>query len=161
MISRTLPVFEATLRIHSFHRIFYSNYLSIEELSHCWVGFSLAKEKEGANEGKETAEKPKPKAERATSKKVLEEINQLDGKVDSLGNRVESLAASMKAEQKAVATPLQSPWLGLFVVGIAAAGVGTILMAISQPLVGLGIVGIGAIIGAVSAFRLWGKDASK
>lgn len=121
----------------------------------------MAKEKEGANEGKETVEKQKPKVERVTSKKVLEEISQLDGKVDSLGNRVDSLAETMKAEQRVAATPLQSPWLGLFVVGIAAAAVGTILMAISQPLVGLGIVGAGAIIGAVSAFRLWGKAALK
>ena len=118
----------------------------------------MAKDKDEENKAKEAAEKPKPKAARVTSKKVLEEISQLDSKVDSLGNKVDSLAASMKAEEKAAASPLQGPWLGLFVVGIATAAVGTILMAISQPvLIGLAVVGAGAAIGAMSAFRLWGR----
>ncbi len=119
----------------------------------------MAKDKDEENKAKEAAEKPKPKAARVTSQKVLEEISQLDSKVDSLGNKVDSLAASMKAEEKAAASPLQGPWLGLFVVGIAAAAVGTILMAISQPvLIGLAVVGAGAAIGAMSAFRLWGRS---
>ncbi len=114
-----------------------------------------------ANE-KGAAEKPKPKATRVTSKDVLEEINQLDGKVESLGTKVESLAESMKAEQIATASPLHSPWLGLFLVGIAGAAVGTILMAILQPvLIGLAVVGAGATIGAISALKLWGKSQSK
>jgi len=118
----------------------------------------LAKDKDEENKAKEAAEKPKPKAARVTSQKVLEEISQLDSKVDSLGNKVDSLAASMKADEKTAASPLQGPWLGLFVVGIAAAAVGTILMAISQPvLIGLAVVGAGAAIGAMSAFRLWGR----
>lgn len=118
----------------------------------------MAKDKDEENKAKEAAEKPKPKAARVTSQKVLEEISQLDSKVDSLGNKVDSLAASMKAEENAAASPLQGPWLGLFVVGIAAAAVGTILMAISQPvIIGLAVVGAGAAIGAMSAFRLWGR----
>jgi len=118
----------------------------------------LAKDKDEENKAKEAAEKPKPKAARVTSQKVLEEISQLDSKVDSLGNKVDSLAASMKADEKTAASPLQGPWLGLFVVGIAAAAVGTILMAISQPvIIGLAVVGAGAAIGAMSAFRLWGR----
>jgi hypothetical protein len=67
----------------------------------------LAKDKDEENKAKEAAEKPKPKAARVTSQKVLEEISQLDSKVDSLGNKVDSLAASMKAEEKAAASPLQ------------------------------------------------------
>ena len=120
----------------------------------------MVKEKDEAKEEKEVVEKPK--ATRVSSKQVLEEINQLEGKMDSLGTRVDSLTASMKAEQKVAAVPLQSPWLGLFVVGIAAAAVGTILLAISQtPIVGLGVVGIGAVIGAIASIRLWGKDYLK
>jgi NADPH-dependent curcumin reductase CurA len=122
----------------------------------------LVKDKNEANEAKEVAEKPKPKATRVSSKKVLEEINQLDGKMDSLGTRVDSLAASMKAEQKVAAMPLQSAWLGLFVVGIAAAAVGTILLAISQTVVvGLAVVGIGTVMGAIASIRLWGKGYQK
>jgi len=122
----------------------------------------LVKEKDVAKEEQEVVEKPKPKATRVSSKQVLEEINQLEGKMDSLGTRVDSLTASMKAEQKVAAVPLQSPWLGLFVVGIAAAAVGTILLAILQPpIVGLGVVGIGAVIGAIASIRLWGKDYPK
>jgi transketolase len=122
----------------------------------------LVKDKDEANKEKEVAEKPKPKATRVTSKQVLEEINQLDGKMDSLGTRVDSLAASMKTEQKVAAVPLQSPWLGLFVVGIAAAAVGTILLAISQSaVIGLCVVGIGAAIGAIASIRLWGKGYQK
>jgi hypothetical protein len=122
----------------------------------------LVKDKNEANEVKEVAEKPKPKVTRVSSKKVLEEINQLDGKMDSLGTRVDSLAASMKAEQKVAAVPLQSAWLGLFVVGIAAAAVGTILLAISQTVVvGLAVVGIGTVMGAIASIRLWGKGYQK
>jgi hypothetical protein len=122
----------------------------------------LVRDKDEANEEKEVAEKPKPKATRVSSKKVLEEINQLDGKMDSLGTRVDSLAASMKAEQKVAAMPLQSPWLGLFVVGIAAAAVGTILLAISPiAVVGLSVVGIGSVIGAIASIKLWGKGYQK
>ena len=119
----------------------------------------MAKDKDEENKAEEAAERPKPKAARVTSQKVLEEISQLDSKVDSLGNKVDSLAASMKADEKAAASPLQSPWLGLFVVGIAASAVGTILMAISQPvIIGLAVVGVGAVVGATSAFRLWGRN---
>jgi hypothetical protein len=122
----------------------------------------LVRDKDEANEEKEVAEKPKPKATRVSSKKVLEEINQLDGKMDSLGTRVDSLAASMKAEQKVAAMPLQSQWLGLFVVGIAAAAVGTILLAISPiAVVGLSVVGIGSVIGAIASIKLWGKGYQK
>lgn len=122
----------------------------------------MVKEKDAANEEKADAEKPKPKVTRVSSKQVLEEINQLEGKMDSLGTRVDSLAESMKMEQKAAATPLQSPWLGLFVVGIAGAAVGTILLAIFQPpIVGLAVVGIGAVMGAMASIRLWGKGFQK
>lgn len=111
---------------------------------------------------KEAGGASKPKATRVSSKQVLEEINQLEGKMDSLGNRVDSLAESMKAEPIIVASPFQSPWLGLFVVGIAAAAVGTILLAIFQPaVVGLAIVGAGAAVGAMASLKLWGKDYQK
>jgi len=119
----------------------------------------LVKDKNATNEAKEVAEKPK--AARVSSKQVLEEINQLEGKMDSLGNRVDSLATSMNAEKKVAPTPLQSPWLGLFVIGIAASAVGTILLAITTPLVGLGVVGIGAAMGAMASIRLWGKGTQK
>lgn len=120
----------------------------------------MVKERDEADTKKEAAEKPK--AARVSSKQVLEEINQLEGKMDSLGNRVDSLAASMKAEPKAAASPLQSPWLGLFVVGIAAAAVGTILLAIFQPaVVGLAVVGAGAAVGAMASVRLWGKGGQE
>ncbi len=122
----------------------------------------MVKEKNEADEAKEGAEELKPKATRVSSKQVLEKINQVEGKMDSLGTRVDSLAASMKAEPMVPPSPFQSPWLGLFVVGIAAAAVGTILLAIYQPAaVGLVVVGAGAVVGAMASLKLWGKDYQK
>jgi prefoldin subunit 5 len=85
-------------------------------------------------------------------------LGKLGAKMDSLSARVDSLAISLKAEQKEASVQKQSAWWGLFVVGTAVAAVGSVLLAIPQALgVGLGLVGIGAVVGAITGIRLWGK----